>query len=253
MAATFTQQGLVVGPSGPVNGAVVNLWNASRFPTGTMSLAQDAAAPPGSADAGPVTTGTTYGGPGQWAIAAPLNDAYFVAVTYGGHTYWTYVPTLGVTDQIATTVAAGSTGASLTSLIAGSLDAATTTGFSATGRIFVWTSGGLATLSYTSVTGGGTPSFNGIQIVSGTGAWTVATGNAITSGQTVTTLNQTLDDGAGDATIAGTLTVVGAASIAGRLTLNNRVEFGTHTTGAFTTTNTAGAFRVVFDGTRLYQ
>lgn len=74
-----------------------------------------------------------------------------------------------------TTVAAGSNGATLTSLVGGSLDVATVANFPATGSITVPTSSGTATLSYTSTTAS-PASFNGLAIVSGTGTATVSTG-----------------------------------------------------------------------------
>jgi hypothetical protein len=89
----------------------------------------------------------------------------------------------------ATTVASGSNGGAAINTIAswaqpsaGVLDVASTTGYASSGTVWVTTSGANqpAQISYTSITGGGTPSFNGCAFVAGTGANTIATGNAVT-------------------------------------------------------------------------
>src|SRR5208283_4505697 len=113
MAATWTISGIALGPSGPVNGATVYAWKAQRFAT---APAQNAAAPSGSADAGPVTSGTTYGSVGSYNIACPTNEAYYIAVTYNSITYWTYVNDLNFTDMVESTVAVASNAVSLTTL-----------------------------------------------------------------------------------------------------------------------------------------
>jgi hypothetical protein len=208
--STWTIAGIALGPNGPVNGATINLWKAQRFVT---APAYNAAAPAGTADAGPVTSGTAYGGPGCYEIAAPTNESYYVATTYAGNTSWVLVNDINFTDTFATTVASGSTGLTLAQIVtATSLDVATTAGANSTGRIYVTTSGGQAVLSYTSVTGGATPSFNGIAVVSGTTSWTVTTGNAVVSAQQIATLNQTVDDGVGDASFVGAIAVTGGAA-----------------------------------------
>lgn len=208
--STWTIAGIAIGPNGPVNGATCYAWKAQRF---SSPPAQNAASPTGTADAGPVTSGTTYGSPGAYNLACPTNEAYYVAVQYAGNTYWTYVNDLNFTDEIETTVASGSTGQQIGSLTSSELLVASTTGFNSSGRINVTTSGGQAILAYTSTTGGATPSFNGITIVSGTSTWTVTTGAAVTSAQQIATLNQVVDDGSGDETVAGNLTVTGNATV----------------------------------------
>ena len=208
MASTWTIAGIALGPTGPVNGATVYAWKAQRFST---PPAQDASAPTGSADAGPVTSGITYGGPGQYQIACPTNEAYYIAVQYGGHVYWTYVNDLNFTDEVATTVAVGSNGQQIGSLTSSQLDVASTTGLNATGRVNVTTSGGQAILAYTGLSGGNT--LTGVSVVSGTGTWTVSTGAAVTQTQQVATLNQVVDDGSGNLTLAGaTNTAAGAVA-----------------------------------------
>jgi hypothetical protein len=81
----------------------------------------------------------------------------------------------------APTVASGSNGQAVSSLTSSQLIVSTTTGWPASGTVYVQTSSGYAKCTYTSVTGGGTPSFNGVSYVSGTGgASTVATGGLVT-------------------------------------------------------------------------
>jgi hypothetical protein len=81
----------------------------------------------------------------------------------------------------APTVAAGSNGQAINALTSSQLLVSATTGWPASGTIYVQTSSGYARCTYTSVTGGGTPSFNGVAYVSGTGAAsTVATGALVT-------------------------------------------------------------------------
>lgn len=290
--ATWTIAGIALGPNGPVNGATVYVWKAQRFPT---PPAQNGAAPPGSADAGPVTSGTAYGSVGSYNIGCPTDESYYVAVTYAGVTYWTLVNDLNYTDEVQTTVAAASNGvnpsfttnanmvstlaASITSLTvvtatgcpqagtitvvtslgvatytvtaaagttltvtfvsqtggAGSvtngavaltqittLAVASTTGFNASGRIN-GTVTGQVVLAYASVTGGGSPSFNNVTVVSGSTTGTLATGGAITSTQQISTINQIIDDGLGDATDAGNRTVSGNLTVTGTTTLTGAV------------------------------
>jgi hypothetical protein len=83
----------------------------------------------------------------------------------------------------STTIAAGSGGANLPQAV---IFAASTTNFPASGTntIQVATSAGIQTVTYTSITGGATPSFNGCS--GGTG--TMTTGGAIT----ITSLNQNI-------------------------------------------------------------
>jgi hypothetical protein len=212
--STYTIAGIALGPGGPVNGAIVNAYKAQRF---SSAPAYNAAAP-GTADAGPVTSGTSAaGGPGLYLLACPTNESYYVSTTWNGNTSWTLVNDLNFQDTVETTVAAGSNGLTLAQVVTATLlDVAATSAFSAgPGRIYVTTSGGQAVLSYTTVTGGGTPSFNGIAVVSGTTSWTVSTGAAVVSPQVVSLLNQTLDDGLGDMTIAGNATVDGVTAVIG--------------------------------------
>lgn len=78
------------------------------------------------------------------------------------------------------TIASGSNGQTINALTSSQLLVSTTTGWPASGTVYVQTSSGYAKCTYTSVTGGATPSFNGVTYVSGTGGTsTVATGGII--------------------------------------------------------------------------
>ena len=209
--STYTIAGIALGPGGPVNGATVNAYKAQRF---SSAPAYNAAAP-GTADAGPVTSGTSAaGGPGLYLLACPTNESYYVSTTWNGNTSWTLVNDLNFQDTVETTVAAGSNGLTLAQVVTATLlDVAATAAFpTGPGRLYVTTSGGQAVLSYVSWTGGATPSFNGIAVVSGTTSWTVTTGNAVVSAQQIATLNQTVDDGVGDASFVGAIAVTGGAA-----------------------------------------
>ena len=114
--------GVVDGPSGALNGAQVDAWLASRF---TIIPAAGTNPPSGSPDAGPILTGTNFGGPGQWELTVPSTAAYYVRVTYpvgstNARSYWAYDNTLvqsqgpqgaqGANGAQGTAGATGSTG-----------------------------------------------------------------------------------------------------------------------------------------------
>lgn len=80
-----TIAGTFVTSTGPVNGATVYAWLASRF---TSVPAENAAAPSGSADAGPVTTGTSWGGDGQFQVSVQDIADYYIQIVDGSNTYW---------------------------------------------------------------------------------------------------------------------------------------------------------------------
>ena len=84
----YTKTGYFGYAGGGKNGATVDAWLASRF-SGTP--AENASPPSGSADAGPVTTGVTYGGPGAYTLTLPSVNDYYVRVQYGGNAYWTLI------------------------------------------------------------------------------------------------------------------------------------------------------------------
>src|SRR5258708_21208994 len=70
----------------PANGITVNAYKASRFasPPGLNT-----AAPSGSADAGPVVTGTSFGGAGAFRITTPTDEDYYCsATTSSGTVAW---------------------------------------------------------------------------------------------------------------------------------------------------------------------
>lgn len=91
--------GVVSGPTGYLNGAQVDAWNASRF---TSIPGAGDPPPAGQPDAGPVLSGTNFGGPGQWQLAVPSVAAYYVRVTYpvgatNAKSYWAYDDSLVLT------------------------------------------------------------------------------------------------------------------------------------------------------------
>jgi len=87
MATTYTKSGSFGWAGGGKSGAVVDLWAATRF--GVYPPVQDQSPPGGLPDAGPVTTGITYGSPGAYLITGiPVVQDYCIRIQYGGHTYW---------------------------------------------------------------------------------------------------------------------------------------------------------------------
>jgi hypothetical protein len=139
-----------------------------------------------------VLMGLGTAGGGQACVYTPSNSG-LVLVSFTSYVFTATAAALitaglryGTYAGPATTVAAGSNGAAQISTIAswaqpsaGVLDVASTAGYAATGTIWVATNGQAAQISYTSVTGGGTPSFNGCAYVAGTGTATIATNNTV--------------------------------------------------------------------------
>ena len=87
---TITKTGAFAWAGGGKNGAIVDMWAASRFATapGLNSTTPDGNPP----DAGPVTTGTSFGGPGAFRLTVPSVQDYYVRVQYGGAVYWSTCP-----------------------------------------------------------------------------------------------------------------------------------------------------------------
>jgi virginiamycin B lyase len=69
-------------------GAVVYAWKSSRF--GGIP-AQGDAPPGGSPDGGPITVGSTFGGPGAFQLHVPDVEDYYVQAVYSGVNYWKLV------------------------------------------------------------------------------------------------------------------------------------------------------------------
>ncbi|MGH3609142.1 MAG: hypothetical protein ACRDRD_13765 [Pseudonocardiaceae bacterium] len=89
------------------NGATVNAWKASRF---SGVPAENASPPVGTADAGPVTSGTVFGGEGAFQITVPTYEPYYLQITIGAATGWRLtVPVTGGGGGGVTSVA-GHTG-----------------------------------------------------------------------------------------------------------------------------------------------
>lgn len=87
---TLSKQGFFGWAGGGKDGAIVDMWETSRF---TGFPAQNQAPPAGSPDAGPVTTSTTFGGPGAYLITGIVAEVdYYLRVQYGGATYWAACP-----------------------------------------------------------------------------------------------------------------------------------------------------------------
>lgn len=77
----------------PTNGLAVSAYKASRL-TGVPAL--NTALPVGVADAGPVTTGTAFGGTGQFQITCPTSEDYYLTCLQpGGDRAWALYPTSG--------------------------------------------------------------------------------------------------------------------------------------------------------------
>jgi len=112
--STGLLSGVVLGPSGALNGASVYAYAASLF-TSPPSAGQT---PPsggvsGTTVFGPVTTGTQFGGPGQWELSVTAGVDYYVGVAYppnstGAMEYWTY------DDSLLSQAPSGAAGGDLT-------------------------------------------------------------------------------------------------------------------------------------------
>ena len=77
------------------NGASVSAWKASSF----VGVPAENSAPPGAADAGPVTSGPLWGAEGAFQITVPTSEDYYVGVTIGGVVGWKFYSANAVTDS----------------------------------------------------------------------------------------------------------------------------------------------------------
>jgi hypothetical protein len=82
---TLTKTGYFGFAGGGKDGAIVDAWLATRFPSPPEMNSQP---PAGAPDAGPVTTGINYGGPGAYILTMTLVADYYIRVQYGGNAYW---------------------------------------------------------------------------------------------------------------------------------------------------------------------
>ncbi|HEV2376230.1 MAG TPA: hypothetical protein VGS19_29180 [Streptosporangiaceae bacterium] len=177
------------------NGSNWNITGMTGLGTLALPVSLNPADPTGTSSTGLVMMGLAAAASSPW-VYTPLSNGLVRAEVSGypatatGAAAVSVGARYGTAGGPATTVAAGSNGAAAISTIAtwaqpsaGVLDVASTAGYPASGTIWVTTSGASqpAQVAYTSITGGGTPSFNGCTFVQGTGANTVATGNAVTS------------------------------------------------------------------------
>ena len=77
--------GTVITASGPTNGAAVTLWLASRL---SSQPSQGTAAPGGAPDYGPQTSGTGQGGPGAFSFTSVTEGTYYVLAVFSATNYW---------------------------------------------------------------------------------------------------------------------------------------------------------------------
>ena len=80
----------------PVDAATVQAYKASRFGTPPTN----GTAPPGSPDAGPVTTGPSYGSTGAWQLTVPTDEDYWIALTVSASTSWRFYTGAAVDDVL---------------------------------------------------------------------------------------------------------------------------------------------------------
>ena len=85
--------------AGPVNGAIVWAYKMARF-NGVPSV--NTAPPAGSPDAGPVTTGTAFGGNGAFQLIVPTQEQYYVLVTFDGMNSWKLYDVVVLWDEQGT-------------------------------------------------------------------------------------------------------------------------------------------------------
>jgi hypothetical protein len=165
---------------------------AARFVGGSAGGAPAGSVPALAGDfvidqTGPVWVCTSAGTPGTWASTSGRFLCTPTAYTPSGQTLLqTCSATMAPLACAGTTVAAGSNGgeistvASWSSPSAGVLDVASTTGFPATGSLYVVASStGPALITYSGTAGGN--QFTGCAYVSGSATGTVATGGNVTN------------------------------------------------------------------------
>lgn len=146
-----------VTSNGPTNGAIVYAYKASRF----SSEPALNGSPPGvyGADAGPVTTGTNFGGPGAFVISVPTNEAYYLSFAYNSQTTWKLYTAVSFADVPAL----GGTASGGQATLSGTLDAGLNQikdGASATGANDFVTLSQMSN-AISTIGGGGVSSFNG--------------------------------------------------------------------------------------------
>jgi len=133
---TYTLSGVVLGPSGALNGSKVTAYASTLFSGAvpTVGTAAPSGGVVGTTVFGPVTTGTNFGGPGQWEITGVTGGIdYYILVSYptgatGATNYWTYDDSLLFASGASgvTTFAGGSTGLTPASATSGAITLAGT-------------------------------------------------------------------------------------------------------------------------------
>lgn len=96
MAATIADVVILGGV--PINGATINAYKATRF--GASPPALNGLPPGGGADAGPVISGTSFGGTGEFRIVVPTDEDYYVSAAYGTTTAWQFYPAVENADLV---------------------------------------------------------------------------------------------------------------------------------------------------------
>ena len=91
--------GVATNAGVPVDGATVQAFKASRFGTPPSN----GTAPPGGPDAGPTTTGPSYGSTGAWQLTVPTDEDYWVALTVNAATSWRFYTAAAVDDVLLLT------------------------------------------------------------------------------------------------------------------------------------------------------
>ena len=107
---TYTLSGVVLGPSGALNGSQVTAYASTLFSGAvpTVGTAAPSGGVVGTTVFGPVTTGTNFGGPGQWEITGVTGGIdYYILVSYptgatGATNYWTYDDSLLFSSGVTT-------------------------------------------------------------------------------------------------------------------------------------------------------
>jgi hypothetical protein len=103
---TLSTSGYFGWAGGGKNGAIVDLWAQSRF--GSPPQENSAPPDPDPPDAGPVTTGINFGGPGAYTISTiPSVQDYYLRIQYGGNSYWGVVSAQDISGQPPPSEAAG--------------------------------------------------------------------------------------------------------------------------------------------------
>ena len=81
---------------GPTSGATIYAYKATRI-NGVPGYGSPP--PAGAPDAGPITTGNQWGGPGQFQINVPTNEDYYVLIMWNNANFWQLAPAAAFSYQ----------------------------------------------------------------------------------------------------------------------------------------------------------